>query len=356
MAVTTTIFYTSICANYFGKALALAASLKEAHPDSRFVIGLVERDIPPAFDSASFPDVDEVILARELMPGDRFEAWIFRYSIVEAATAIKGILLKHLYESHLSIDRFVYLDPDTFVYSPLNELLTLLDSVPIIVTPHLEVPGNLEMELSALRHGVFNLGFLAVNRHPETQRFIDWWVARLGYACYDDIPNGIFTDQKWINLVPCFFPCNILRHPGYNFATWSLMDRKLTQIGRNSFIVNDKPLRFAHFSGFDSGVFHSCIERWDSDNRETLLKFADDYIKACDAQSAAKFKKISWSYGNYRSDKPISRLARVAWREIRKIKSEVNPFELGDVSILVNALRYKSSIVKIFKELIKRYA
>lgn len=352
--MTTTIFYTSICANYFGKALTLAASLKQAHPNSRFVIGLVERDIPPAFDSVNFPAVDEVILARELMPDDRFEAWVFRYSIVEAATAIKGILLKYLYESHPSIDRFVYLDPDTFVYSPLHELFTLLDSVPIIVTPHLEVPGNLEMELSALRHGVFNLGFLAVHRHSETERFIDWWVARLDFACYDDIPNGIFTDQKWINLVPCFFDVKVLREPGYNFATWSLMDRKLSRNATGTYLVNGQPLRFAHFSGFDSNMFHRCVALWAKDNQPLLEAFASEYGDMCDANQAQAFRSIPWSYRHFLKGGSIWRSARIVWRECFSNDSQ-NPFALGNGRIILSLFR-RPRLKSFVRKFLQRHA
>ena len=48
---------------------------------------------------------------------------------------------------------------------------------------------------------------------------INWWAERLYLFCYDDIQNGVFTDQKWIDLAPCFFDTYIFKHHGYDFAT-----------------------------------------------------------------------------------------------------------------------------------------
>lgn len=348
------VFYTSICANYLGKALALATSLKRLYPDSEFVIGLVERDFPTALDLSRYPAIDRVILARELMPEGECDRWLFRYSIVEAATAIKGILLRYLYRNFTQSEYFIYLDPDTYAYSRFDELFSALVAAPIIITPHLEVPGNLDMELSALRHGVFNLGFLAVRRDPETERFIDWWVTRLDYACYDDIPNGIFTDQKWINLVPCFFRCSILREPGYNFATWSLLDRRLTRDTGGNYLVNGRPLRFTHFSGFDSGTFHRCIQRWAKHDSELLNAFADEYDQVCNQHQAQEFRLIRWSYGTYRSGRTIWRLARLAWRECFG-QERKNPFALGNVAVILMLLR-KRRLVRLLRKFIQRHA
>lgn len=332
------VFCTSICANYLGKALALSTSLKRWMPESIFIIALVEREIPAELEVSRYPAVDHIILAKDFIKCDSFDSWIFRHSIVEAATAIKGELLRHLYRRFGEAQHFIYIDPDTFVYSPFDELFIELTNAPIVLTPHLDVPGNLEMELSSLKHGVFNLGFLAIARHPESEKFLDWWADRLDFACYDDIPNGIFTDQKWINLIPGFFPVAVLRHPGYNFATWSLMDRKLSLGNDGLYLVNGERLRFTHFSGFDGGTFHKCIEKWAPGNRDLLTRLAEDYSAECRNHQSDVFRKIRWSYGSFRSGKPISRWARIFWRE-RRHHDKRNPFDLGNFTLTRSILR-----------------
>ena len=76
-----------------------------------------------------------------------------------------------------------------------------LDSSSILLTPHLAEPETqpeaiLDNEMCCLRHGVYNLGFLAVKSTGQGRRFIDWWADRLRQFCYDDVPSGLFTDQR----------------------------------------------------------------------------------------------------------------------------------------------------------------
>jgi len=312
--------------------LNLATSLKQVMPKSIFIIALVEEEVPVELDLDKYKAVDQVILAKNFIETGSFNSWVFRYSVVEASTAIKGQLLSYLYQRFVESDQFIYLDPDTFVYSRFDELFDELQNTPIVVTPHLGEPGNLEMEISSLKHGVFNLGFLALARDVETEKFLAWWSDRLDFACYEDIPNGIFTDQKWINLAPGFFSVRVLRHPGYNFATWSLMDRKLSINKVGKYHVNDEPLRFTHFSGFDNGTFHVCVERWAKENSELLLQFAEEYRLGCINHQAELFKKIPWSYGTYESGKVVSRWARILWREIRRDDGR-DPFKSSDLAL-----------------------
>src|SRR5690606_21139338 len=208
--------------------------------DARFVLCLVEREVHPA--AAAFPHFDEVVLAKDA-GWENFDAFMFRHSIVEASTAVKPRFMQHLLESHPGDDKFVYLDPDVLVYSDLSELEAILDRESIVLCPHLLRPGNIDMEISSLAHGSYNLGFLAVSRSDNSQAFLQWWADRLFLYCYDDKSRGIFTDQKWIDLAPSFFDVHILKHHGYDFATWSLLGSDLREVdGR--YVANGDPLRF----------------------------------------------------------------------------------------------------------------
>ena len=67
-----------------------------------------------------------------------------------------------------------------------------------------------------------------------------------------DVTEGIFVDQKWINLFPCFSDdIRILRLPGCNMAYWNLHERKLSK-SVDGWLVNDlSRLMFFHFSNLD---------------------------------------------------------------------------------------------------------
>ena len=321
------IITTSICANYLPKAMALAESIKRCNPEHTFVLCLVERESLPV--AENFAAFDFVVLAKDMGIAD-FDGFIFRHSVVEASTAVKGYLFEYLYRNFPQETRFVYLDPDVFVYSDLTEVTTLLAEHPILVAPHLLQPGHVEMELSSLKHGVFNLGFLAVNRSPEAVRFIRWWADRLAKYCYDDIAAGIFTDQKWINLAPCFFDVFILKHPGYDYATWTLKT-SIIKKQAEMLTVDGHPLRFIHFSGYDSGTIEWAMREWLPQEENAFPELYRCYGVALARYDQHGLSGTPWSYQQYLSGEKIDDRARLILREQ---PISVNPFSLSNRALL----------------------
>lgn len=318
------IICTSICANYLPKALTLAKSLREHQKGARFVICLVEESIPDLGAHANL--VDEIILARDLgIP--RFNSFIFRHRIVEAATAVKGHLFLHLLEKNPGEQDFVYIDPDCMLFSPLRELEEALDRHDIVLTPHLLSPGNVDMELSSLKHGAFNLGFLAIRRSAAGESLVRWWADRLYRFCYEDFAAGLFTDQKWINLAPCFYDVHVLRHPGYNFATWNFLERKLSKSGEAFIVDGSFPLRFVHFSGYDRGEFDECNRRWAEPSRQAFgAELSSRYKAQEDLFKQAGFGSTPWSYATFRDGSRIPDSLRHALRGIGIDELEIDPF------------------------------
>src|SRR5205807_1871850 len=85
----------------------------------------------------------------------------------------------------------------------------------------------------------------------ETAAFLRWWEERLEDDCRIDVAHGLFTDQKWIDLVPGLFPSTaILRDPAYNVAFWNMHERQITREG-DGYRVNGRPAAFFHISGFN---------------------------------------------------------------------------------------------------------
>lgn len=326
------IYFTSICANYLPKAMALAESVKANCRDAVFVLCLVEREVPQV--ALDFPHFDQVVLAKDAGWED-FDQFIFRHSIVEASTAVKPQFMRHLLERYPEREKFVYLDPDVLVYSDFIELEDVLDRASIVVCPHLLRPGNIDMEISALAHGTYNLGFVAVTRGDNSRRFLDWWAERLFLFCYDDKSRGIFTDQKWIDLAPSFFDVHILKHHGYDFATWSLLGSDLRDAATNGYVVNGDPLRFIHFSGLDSGMIDRAMGWWlTNDNRAVFERLYREYQRKLEEHGQAALGKTPWSYAGYASGAGISRDARVRYRDPALWQAVPKPFDASDDEIL----------------------
>lgn len=335
------IYFTSICSNYLPKAMALAESVKAKCSDAVFVLCLVEREVPEV--ARNFPHFDEVILAKDA-GWENFDQFMFRHSIVEASTAVKPQFMRNLLERFPERDKFVYLDPDVLAYSDFVELEAALDDHSVVVCPHLLRPGNVDMEISSLAHGTYNLGFLAVRRSQNSEDFLRWWAERLFLFCYDDKARGIFTDQKWIDLAPSFFDVHILKHHGYDFATWSLLGSDLRVAeGGEGHVVNGDRLRFIHFSGLDSGMIERAMGWWlTPENRPAFEALYRQYVDLLASHGQEALGKTPWSYATYEDGRKIGREARQAYREPALWQAIPAPFASSDEQMLEQARALKS--------------
>jgi hypothetical protein len=103
------------------------------------------------------------------------------------------------------VGRAIWLAPGRTAGGSLTALVAALDAAPIVLVPAIEEPLDVDGELDVLAGGVYDAGVLAVRRGAEP--FLDWWQARL------DAEPDLATPQRWLNLVPGYFDCTVLRDP-----------------------------------------------------------------------------------------------------------------------------------------------
>lgn len=307
--------YTSVTKSYLPKARVLAKSVKRFHPDWTFVL-LYSDDFPVGFDLTQEP-FDEVLTIEQLgIPN--WKAWAFTHAVVELCTAVKGPAAE-LLAQRPSVDKIMYLDPDIKVFSSLTSLDTLLDQYDILLTPHLldiehDINAIQYNEISALKHGIYNLGFFAATTSGQGLDFIRWWAERLRLFCRDDIPGGLFTDQRWCDLAPAFFSgLSIVRDRGCNVATWNIAHRRLSKSEAGVFLVAGTPLRFYHFTGYDSGAGFGMLMQCAA-NQTTAHELWDTYGKDLLAEGQGDARYKSWFYGQFKNGEPISLEARRIYR------------------------------------------
>ena len=223
--------FTSATFAYLDRVRVLAETLRRHHPEWVFWLCLVDSEPPGfVFDRAQ-EGIDRVVRIVELGIPDLCR-WMFMHDVVELCTAVKGPMLCKLLDS--GTRKVVYLDPDIAVLESLSPIEALLDRYDVVFTPHqLEPEADYQAicdnEIGSLKHGVYNLGFFAVANTAEGKRFAAWWRDRLLQFCFDDIPSGLFTDQRWCDLVPAFFSnVHVLRDSGYNVASWNLSRRPIS--------------------------------------------------------------------------------------------------------------------------------
>jgi len=241
--------FTSLTLGYLPRARVLAETLRAAHPDWSLWAVLVDHPPPGYANRAAFAGFDRVLDMDDLSIERR---WLFRHDLVEACTAVKGTMLRHLLA--LGAETVVYLDPDIAVFHPLASLGERLQSASVLLTPHQTEPDVdaatiADNERASLRYGTYNLGFLAVRNDATGNAFADWWAARLHEACFDAPEAGLFTDQKYCDAVPGLFDrVGIVRDPGWNVASWNLSQRRIRFGTDGGIAVNGSPLAFYHFT------------------------------------------------------------------------------------------------------------
>ncbi|UJW85855.1 hypothetical protein [Devosia sp. SL43] len=320
-------FFTSASFAYLDRARVLFQTLRKFHPDWELWLCLVDEE-PEGFSfDPSIERLDFVVRLQDLGI-DNVLSWAFQHDVVELCTAVKGPMLCHMLS--LGVDKVIYLDPDIAVFSALTEVESLLDSHDGVLTPHQIVPDSdisaiVDNEIGSLKYGIYNLGFLAVAGTEEGKRFARWWRDRLMHFCFDDVPSGLFTDQKWCNHAPVFFPgIATLRHPGYNVASWNLSQRPIEIALDGVITAAGSPLRFFHFTKI-THVGELMIERYSGDRLAVfeILKWYKDRLRL----NGTSVPSGWWHYGKYLNGTPITAADRNIHRVLRDQQRHLaNPF------------------------------
>jgi hypothetical protein len=324
--------YSSFTFSYLNRARVLFQTLRRFHPDWELVALIT--DEPPAgfvFDPAAEP-FDRVVWAGDLGIAD-FKRWLFMHDVVEVCTAVKGPFLLQACAS--DAEAVIYLDPDTALFAGLEPVEQWLETHDILLTPHLVDPNEtheaiLDNDLSASRTGIFNLGFLAVRTTGEGARFAKWWNDRLLDYCYDDMPAGMFVDQRWCDHVPALFDkVKVIRDPGYNVASWNLSRRKVAVEKDGDITVNGQPLRFWHFTKL--GPIADAATRKAAGDNFPVYEIWNWYRGQVEAATDPAIPPGWWAHGTYADGRPIKKSERVLYRQREDLRAAFpDPFQTGD--------------------------
>jgi glycosyltransferase involved in cell wall biosynthesis len=311
---------TIICRNYIAQASVFVDSFRVVYPDADCVVMIVDgtevdRDASGAF---------RVVLPSDLALPD-FETMAGEYEPIELSTAVKPWLLDWMLDEYGTAGPIAYFDPDIQVVTPLVELEEMLRDHWCALTPHLNDPMPLDglepTEQALLLAGTYNLGFIGLSTGDTTRRFLRWWQDRLREGCIVDPENGFFVDQRYIDFVPGLFDgVGILRHDGYNVAYWNLATRRVAG-DEGDIRINDLPLRFFHFSGFDPrkpGVISKHQNRLTMDSWPALRGVFSRYSDALLAADYVETATIPYGLGISATGKRLTPLVRKAYAAARR--------------------------------------
>jgi hypothetical protein len=192
---------------------------------------------------------------------------------------------------------------------------------------------------------MFNLGFLALKNDNNAEKMLDWWEIRLEDRCFQNMMENYFTDQKWMDFLPSFFPTQLLvsHDLGLNVAPWNFYEREIINKD-NSFFVKNRikkevdtvyPLTFVHFSGYnykdliDGNIIQSNIKNFGVyTDYQKIFDLYSNFIKQSDF---SRFVKLGYTYNYFSNQVAISSVYRKLFRRLyedEKITS--NPFEYNN--------------------------
>lgn len=305
--------FTTCALNFVPCAKLLAASVHKYMPDARFVLTLT--DARPDDLRLEEEGFDEVLYL------DDFEdeinnpwAWAFGHTVMELATAIKPFTASKLMERD-DCSAVMFFDPDCVLFGPMTEMREALNSHSVVLTPHAselhENPDWIFFEKNPLKVGAFNLGFFGFQNNSTGRAVSSWWRHRLRDYCIIDPSQGMFTDQKWMDLLPCYIEdLKVMRQPVYNIARWNTFQRKISRHGDN-YYADGEPIQFVHFSGFYKigpyvqGLYDRSSEPLIYD-LEPLQKLSLWYAQQLDAARSHPQYEQPWKLGRYSNGEEIS--------------------------------------------------
>jgi hypothetical protein len=317
-------------ASHLPRAMRLAESIKRHMPGSKVVCGIMEQEMPSA--AIQCPYFDEVVLMHDTGVISDMHKVFFQYKLQEALRACRALLVQYMYTRYKAENLIVYMDAETMVFSPLDELTAAAQEHPIVLTGQVIDPNSLNMDdLDGFRKsGIYHPGLIAFGRHPVAERYIAAWSKLSERGCYLETNQVSYADQPWLDLAHALFEdVYALRHPGYVVGSGNMMERwNIRQGADQAYFIDDRPLRSLDFShGFELAA------TWiDSDKGQMYSDLFYEYRMEVEKLGSSGLHHTPWSYGSYTSGEAITDQAKEMFRLHYFDNPEIaSPFELSNI-------------------------
>jgi hypothetical protein len=309
----------SLCSNQgVPQAQLLFGTIKKFLPDAERFLVLADAYHPVV----RYPDGCVVISADDLGISD-FASFAFRYDAQEFATALKPFAFLHLLGVR-GYTHCLYFDPDIELFSPLSAVSAALEAnASFILTPPIPAPAEQadgSGDIAIMRGVGVNLGFLGVSGTREARARLDWWARRLRAQCGKDGPIDLIITRKFMELTPGLARgTQVLDDPGLNLSHGNLSQRRFQPDAPDGPMVDDRPLGFFHYSGFDPATPDRLSRESNLFQGNALprawLRFLADYADRLWAAGHGQIPTDSYAYGRFASGVPIPAIAREMFRD-----------------------------------------
>ena len=334
--------FTICTKSYIGYVTALKESIKRYTDNIDFFVVIADEI---DFDIAV---PENTLVAKNILCNISEEKWVeqtFKYNLTEFCTYIKPA--SFLYFFNTGYEKVCYFDPDLYFFDNLDAIYDCMNKYMVIVTPHcvnMEITDREDSaEFDARFSGIFNFGFLGLRNTVKTNDFLNWWHNRLDDKCFFDSMNFLCTDQKWGDLLPCYFNSEELyvsRSMGWNLAPWNFFEREIcfdngVWLVKNRY-KNEVPekILFAHFSGYDyKKMLEGKVIQKNDHNAKSYSDvelFEQLYVKiiANIREVFLKYINLPYTYNYFSNGQKIEKMHRRLYHSALLQKIDLgNPFD-----------------------------
>lgn len=322
------IFGTVIHTDGLARAIMMAKSIKKQMPCSKVIIGIMEESMPHA--ASKCPYFDETLLMKNTSAYSNMRKFFFQYTFQEAQRACKALLTSYIYKKYTNEDTIIYLDADTWVISPFDEL-TVSNQHPITLIGKVTNPEVLDLDglTDVRKNGIYDSSLMSFKRHPVSEKFLNCWSKLCEHNCYYDRTIHQFIDQDWLDLAHTLFDgVYTLRHSGYQVSPSNLMERwNIEKTTPLTYSIDNQPLRSIRFS-HDFLLATSWIN---PDRGEIYDSLFHEYSNELKEMDQLTISGSLWSYGAFSSGEAVTDQTKQKYRRYAYDNPEIeNPFLLSN--------------------------
>ena len=148
-----------------------------------------------------------------------------------------------------------YLDADMAFFSSTSPIYQSLADASVGIVEH-----RFTWEQGWRRkYGTYNVAWVSFRKDDAGRSCLRWWADQCLAWCRDEVDNGRFADQGYLDRFPELFSgVSVIDLPGADVAPWNLRRHAITQSTEGGVLVDGEPLIFFHFHGLrlEGNRFH----------------------------------------------------------------------------------------------------
>lgn len=237
-------FCTLFDSNYLTRGVTMLRSLKRHHREAFVYVLCMDEQSHQLLSELSLADVHLIRLSdienKQLLtikPGR---------SVAEYCWTLSSWFCAYLMETHLDIEKIIYLDADLMFFSDPAVLLREAEKASITIIEHRFQPWNRNLE----SYGRFNVQWVGFRRDTEGLACLLRWRDQCLEWCFSRMEDGKMGDQKYLDTWPeDYKSVHVLKHIGAGVGPWNFSNYPVKKVDGAIYIDNE-PLVFYHFHQF----------------------------------------------------------------------------------------------------------